>query len=211
MMFITQLHRPAAAEFFFSIASGLKWSSSKKGRTSFQFISGTLPSSMLLLKALSSSRKPLTLPSRAFLAASQVRSLSRTRPLFCTIMLGFTPARSTITAPKTSSTPAGGLAMVLQLPRSLRSSDSRAPLARIKAGSACSRSFAASACLIATSACITATFDSSTLALSFSFATTSLSLCTVLAMPSATARFSSADSSMIFKLASNSTTSLAAL
>ena len=64
-------------------------------------------SKILSDKPFNSSKKELTLLNRAFLAQSNVRSFSRTRPFFCTIMLGLMPASNTMTAPKTSSTPGG--------------------------------------------------------------------------------------------------------
>ena len=83
-MLMTHIHRHPAAGLRFSMISGWKCSSIKNGRTSFQFTSGTVPSSMLILKLRMSSRKLLTLFSNDFFAASQLRSLSRTRPFFCT-------------------------------------------------------------------------------------------------------------------------------
>ena len=82
------------------------------------------------------------LPSSCFFAASQLRSLSFTLPFFCgdAAIQPLTPASSTAPRANTSSTPGGGLTIVLHSPRSFSSSVSSAAIAASTAGSALARS-----------------------------------------------------------------------
>lgn len=61
-------------------------------------------------------REPAFSPRSCFFAASQERSF--TLPALVVTTAGLTPAKRTIVATNTSSSPAGGFAMVLHSPRS---------------------------------------------------------------------------------------------
>ena len=159
---------------------------------------------------MSSSIRPFTLPSSDFFAASHVRSLSFTLPFFCTMTPLLMPASSTHTAANTSSTPLGGVAIVLQLPRSFLSSVSSDFIAASIAGSASARSAIASSFFFCTSFWSAATLAASTFAFSVSPATTSRSALTRVAIASETSRFSSALSIMILRSCSSDETASAA-
>jgi hypothetical protein len=199
-MLTTKAQSPAAAEFLAAMASALKCSSARYRRTSFQLVAGTRPASTCAFISLSVSTYSWMLPSSAFLQASQ--EVSFTLPFFWTGTFPCTPASSTMVEAKTSSTPCGGLAMVLHSARSFLLSVSSAAMAFSTAGSALARSASVSRCFTATSPWILVTSSFSTRAFSVSASTTARSRATVSAMPSATARFRSASSS--FPLSSSS-------
>ena len=192
-MLITQLHSPAAAEFLARMVSGVKCSMSRYGRTSLKFTSGTSPPSTASLNASSWSRSALMSPSRHFLLASQLRSL--TLPLFSTLTSLRTPASSTMTAPNTSSTPGGVLAMVLASASSFLSRHASAAMAFSTAGMASARSRSASSRMAVARAAMPAHSSAMTLALPVSPSTTVLLADTSAAMASATPRLSSAATS----------------
>mmetsp|Transcript_17794 Transcript_17794/g.60078 ORF Transcript_17794/g.60078 Transcript_17794/m.60078 type:complete len:252 (-) Transcript_17794:2947-3702(-) len=185
-MFTTQLQRPAAAEFLDMMISGWKCSISRYMRTSFQLTTGTLPASKTSLYDFKSSTNFFGSPSMNFFEESQDRSLSLTLPFFWMGMVAVTPASSTMHAEKTSSTPGGGLVIVLHICSALTSKVSSAAMAASTAGTAFARSASADICLAPTSPAIFVTFFSSMAAFSDSISTTSFSALTRLAMPSAT-------------------------
>mmetsp|Transcript_7041 Transcript_7041/g.18185 ORF Transcript_7041/g.18185 Transcript_7041/m.18185 type:complete len:246 (+) Transcript_7041:902-1639(+) len=191
-MLMHQLHNPPAALFLPAMMSGLKCSIARYIRTSLKLTAGTFPSSKPVLKLLRLSKNTLGSFKKTFLAQSQVRSLSLTLPDFWTGTAGSYDARSTRHALKTSSTPGGGLDMVLHICRSFTSNVSSAAMAASTAGSACARSASADSFFSLTSAAILVTFFSSMLAFSVSISTTSFSAAHTLAILSEVAFFSSA-------------------
>ena len=124
-------------------------------------------------------------------------------------MLGCTLASRIIVAAKTSSTPAGGFAMVLHSPRSFLSRVLSAAIAASTMGSAMARSLSVEDCLADTSSWMMATSLACTWALAVSTSTMAFSFDTTSAMPSDTVLFWSAASSEIFRSASICSTAAA--
>ena len=178
------------------IISGSKCSNSKYGLTSFQFLSGTLPASTSSLNFSNPSKKPEILDIKAFFAPAQDLSFLFTIPFLVIGTFASTPANKHITAMKISSTPKGGLDIVLQLPNSFLSNDANAFIAFSTAGSAFAKSAAALVAILLASAAITLTFSSSIVALSVSSVTVAFSMATFSAISSATAFFSFASTSI---------------
>mmetsp|Transcript_52189 Transcript_52189/g.91119 ORF Transcript_52189/g.91119 Transcript_52189/m.91119 type:complete len:248 (+) Transcript_52189:3974-4717(+) len=199
-MLITKEHRPAAALFLVMMISGVKCSKLVSAFTSEKLSLGMVCSSTPVLMAFRYSMYSGMEPSSCFLQASQLLSL--TLPFFCTTTLGCTLASSTIVDANTSSTPAGGLAMVFASPRSFLSRVLSAAIAASTIGSALARSSSVVRCFSITSAWITATSLACTCALAVSTSTMAFSLDTTSAIPSATVRFWSASSRETFRSAS---------
>mmetsp|Transcript_18178 Transcript_18178/g.40330 ORF Transcript_18178/g.40330 Transcript_18178/m.40330 type:complete len:219 (-) Transcript_18178:3426-4082(-) len=180
--------------------SGVKCSRFVSALTSEKFSLGADPSSTAVLMPLRNSMYSGIEPSSCFLLASQL--LSFTFPFFWMTTLGWMPASRIMVAANTSSTPAGGLAMVFASPRSFLSSVLSAAMAASTMGSALDKSFSVVRCFSLTSDWITATSLACTCALAVSTSTMAFSLLTTSAMPSATVRFWSASSREIFRSAS---------